>query len=248
MRVADYRTFAAALCDADAALPDGLRSPAGTDLADRFAVYRNNVHVSLVESLAARFPITRAQVGEEFFRAMARAHVQQCKPSHPLLTFYGEDFPDFIAGFAPAALLPWLPDLARLERAWSESWAAADAPALPITALRAHRPDELLQVRVCVHPAVRLVRSSWPVADLWEAHQGPDPDLSAIDWTSQHVLLCRPHADVLLRRVDGPACDFIAALIAGDTIETAAALAPGLDPGRLLRDLFEDGFILEIRS
>lgn len=248
MRADEYRVFAAALCDADAPVPEGLASPAGTELADRFAVYRNNVHVSLVESLAAGFPATRAHVGEDFFAAMARAHVQEAKPASALLTLHGEDFPGFIAGFAPAASLPWLPDLARLEHAWSQSWAAADAPALPITALRTLRPEDLLQACVRIHPAARLVRSSWPVADLWEAHQGPDADLSGIDWTGQNVLLCRPHADVLLRRVDEAAATFIAALIAGDTIETAAALSPALDAGSLLQTLFEDGFILEIRS
>lgn len=41
--------FARALCDADAPLPDGLCAPGHATLADRFAVYRNNVHVSLVE-------------------------------------------------------------------------------------------------------------------------------------------------------------------------------------------------------
>lgn len=248
MRSAEYPVFASALCDADAALPEGLASPAGTDLSDRFAVYRNNVHVSLVESLAAGFPITRAHVGEDFFRAMARAHVQRSKPRSAQLLHHGEDFPDFIRTFGPAASLPWLPDLASLERAWSQSWAAADAPALPITALRERRADELLQMRVCVHPAVRLLRSAWPVADLWEAHQGPDADLSTLEWSSQNVLLCRPHAEVLLRRVNDEAADFIAALLAGDSIESAAARAPALDAGSLLQSLFEDGFILEIRS
>lgn len=248
MRTADYQSFAAALCDADAPLPDGLLCPAGTDLSDRFAVYRTNVHVSLVDSLAASFAVTRAHVGEEFFHAMARTHVQQSKPSSALLSIHGEDLPDFIATFGPAASLPWLPDLARLERAWSQCWAAADAPALPITALRECRADELLQVCVYPHPAVRLVRSAWPVATLWEAHQVAGADLSGIEWTPQNVLLCRPHADVLLRRVDDAAADFIAALIAGDTIESAAALAPALDAGLLLQTLIEDGFILEIRS
>jgi len=248
MRAADYHSFAAALCEADTAIPQGVRAPAGTDLSDRFAVYRNNVHVSLVDSIAARFAITLAQVGDEFFRAMARAYVQQCKPATAELTSYGDDFPDFIATFGPAASLAWLPDLARLERAWSQSWAAADAPALPVTALRTRAADELLQVCVYVHPAARLVKSAWPVADLWDAHQSARPDLSTLEWRPQNVLLCRPQAEVLMLRVDDAAADFIEALIAGDTIEAAAALAPGLDAGALLQILFDAGFILEIRT
>jgi hypothetical protein len=248
MHAADYQSFAAALCDADAALPACIHAPAAASLADRFAVYRNNVHVSLVDSLAHSFPIAHAHVGEEFFRAMARAYVQDHKPQSPLLTFYGKDFPDFIAAFEPAHALPWLPDLARLEQAWSDCWAAADMPALPITTLRSLGADELAQSRLVAHPAARLVRSAWPVADLWQAHQCAQPDLTALEWRSQNVLLTRPHAQVLLRNMDDAAATFAAALLEGATVEAAATRSQALDVGTLLRQLFDDGSIVEIRS
>lgn len=246
MRADEYRVFAAAICDADAPVPEGLASPAGTELADRFAVYRNNVHVSLVESLAAGFPATRAHVGEDFFAAMARAHVQEAKPASALLTLHGEDFPGFIAGFAPAASLPWLPDLARLEHAWSQSWAAADAPALPITALRTLRPEDLLQACVRVHPAARLVRSSWPVADLWEARARMR--IFPASTGQGRTCCCAGHMPMCccgawMRRLPPSSRRSSRA-----THETAAALSPALDAGSLLQTLFEDGFILEIRS
>jgi hypothetical protein len=248
MHSADYQRFAAALCDADAALPAFIRAPAAASLADRFAVYRNNVHVSLVDSLAHSFPIAHAHVGDEFFRAMAREYVQDHKPQSPLLTFYGKDFPDFIAAFEPAHALPWLPDLARLEQAWSDCWAAADMPALPITTLRSLGAEELAQSRLIAHPAARLVRSAWPVADLWQAHQCAQPDLTTLEWRPQNVLLTRPHAQVLLHPMDDTAATFTAALLEGATIETAAASAQGFDAGALLRQLFDDGSIVEIRS
>ena len=57
-------------------LPDGLtalltaRDP--SEVEQRFAVYRNNVTVSLTEALAQRFPVIKRLVGEEFFAALAR--------------------------------------------------------------------------------------------------------------------------------------------------------------------------------
>jgi hypothetical protein len=247
MRAVDYESFALALCETGAALPEGLRVPGEAALVDRFAVYRNNVHISLVESLAESYPAVRAQVGEEFFRAMARVYVQQHKPSTPLLTYYGDRFPGFIAGFEPAATLPWLPDLARLERAWSECWAAADAPALPVSALRTLDADDLARCRFTAHPAARLVRSEWPVASLWEAHQQREPDLGTLEWQPQNVLLTRPQSAVLLRCVDEVTAQFIEALLREASIETAASPAPQLDAGALLRHLLEDGTFREIR-
>jgi hypothetical protein len=205
------------------------------------------VHVSLVDCIAESFPIVRAQLGEDFFRAMARAFVQEHKPATPLLTFYGEHFPDFIAAFEPAADLPWLPDLARLERAWSACWAAQDAAAMPLGALRNLQADELAMCRVRAHPAVRLVRSAWPVGDLWQAHQYAQPDLSGLQWHPQNVLLTRPQAEVRLRLLGDGAAHFTAALLEDQPIEAAAALAPHIEAGTLLAQLVDDGMILEIR-
>mgnify|MGYP001390820627 CR=1 FL=1 len=46
--------FAAALLDAERAVPSGLVAWNGSDPARRFAIYRNNVVVSLVDALERR--------------------------------------------------------------------------------------------------------------------------------------------------------------------------------------------------
>ncbi len=76
------------------------------------------------------FPAVERIVGEEFFQAMARAYVLAEPPRSPVLMDYGTTFADFIAGFAPAASLPYLPDVARIERAWREAYHAEDAEPL----------------------------------------------------------------------------------------------------------------------
>jgi len=95
--------FAEALRDPSKPLPMGLVSQNSHGLEQRFAVYRNNVAIGLIEALEARFPVVRRLVGEEFFTAMARVFVQAHPPRSPLLMIYGDSFPQFIAGFGPAA-------------------------------------------------------------------------------------------------------------------------------------------------
>ncbi|MFD1745925.1 DNA-binding domain-containing protein [Rhizobium helianthi] len=56
----------------DAALPPGIRSPEGTDLADRYNIYRNNVTVSLINAVASIYPAVERITGGDFFRALAR--------------------------------------------------------------------------------------------------------------------------------------------------------------------------------
>ena len=109
--------FAAALRDPAVAPPPDVVGPDGGPAPRRFAVYRNNVLGALGTAMAGAFPAVRRMVGEDFFRVMARTYVLEIPPTSPVLLDYGKTFPEFIAGFEPAASLPYLPDVARLERA-----------------------------------------------------------------------------------------------------------------------------------
>ncbi len=249
MQRAEFGAFAAALRDPEAPLPEWLAAPEGARIADRFAVYRNNMTASLVDVLADRFPVTHALVGQAFFRAMARAYVREHLPRDASLFRYGGSFAAFVAGFGPARELPYLPDVARVENAWHESWGAADAGPMGLRELAALPPEQLVHSRFGIHPAARLVRSPWPVGSLWSAHQQAEPDLSALAWQAESVLVTRPHARIHVQCLTPGAAALAAALLVGTTLEQAyeAAFAedPVLDPGHALRVLADAGLFTE---
>ena len=126
--------LAAALLAPERAAPAGLAPQA------RLAVYRNNVVVSLTDALAAAYPAVLSLVGERFFKAAAGVYVRAEPPRSPVLITYGQSFAQFLEGFAPAAKLPFLADVARLERLWLEAYHAADAAPQPIEGARARSP------------------------------------------------------------------------------------------------------------
>lgn len=229
--------FTRALTDPAQPVPVGLVSPRGTADSKRFAVYRNNVHVSLVGALAARFPVTRQLVGEEFFTGMARLYVGQAKPKGPVLLHYGDSFPDFVAQFPPASGLPYLPDLARLEAAWTDAYNAADADALAPADLGTIAGDALASLNLTLAPSTRLLRSSFPVGSLWSAHQTTPVTIPALSG-SECVLLTRPGADVRLTIIPPAAFAFLKAIGQGRTLGQAAEAAltdfPDFDPGAAL--------------
>jgi hypothetical protein len=229
--------FAAALTDPTQPVPPGLVSPRGTPDAKRFAVYRNNVHVSLVGALVARFPVTRQVVGEAFFAGMARLYVGEQKPKTPVLLHYGDSFPAFIATFPPAAAVPYLPDLARLEAAWSQSYNAAEARVLTPADLGRITPEKLSDLRLRPAPATRLVPSAWPIGSIWSAHQQASfrpPSATG----PEAVLLTRPAAEVRLTIVPQAAATLLEILSAGETLGAAIsaleAQFPPFDPGSTL--------------
>lgn len=122
--------FAQALLDPHQSVPPGIVTRNQSDPARRLAVYRNNVMVSLVDALAQTFPVTQTLVGEDFFRALCQVFVRQNPPRVRVLSSYGDELPGFIRQFTPAASLPYLADVARLEMLRLQALHAADAPAM----------------------------------------------------------------------------------------------------------------------
>jgi len=206
-------SFAAALFKAQPAVPPGLA--AGTP-AHRFEIYRRNVQAGLARALEQRFPVVHALVGAEFFKAMAREFVTRHLPTTPLLLEYGRAMPDFIRGFAPAAGVPYLADVAALEVARGEAWHAQSLPvAAPADLLRPCLTD----ARLLLQPALGLVRSPFPVLAIWEHHQRADAP--PIDWQPQSVAVHRQGGDVVQEALAPPEAAFVAALLAGETLGAA---------------------------
>lgn len=230
------KDFARALLDAKAAPPAGLLAWNGSDPAQRFNVYRNNVMVSLTQALASAFPVTRDLVGDDFFHAMARQYVSLEPPTSPVLVEYGDGFADFIAQFPPADSLPYLADVARLERMRVQAHHAQDAPVLAVEALQALMADAegLFNLRLSLHPACQVLRSRFAVFSLWTAHQHEDPSargaaLEMLDpGQAEDVIVLRPFHEVGVICLPPGTADFLLALARGQSLGEAATWAASI--------------------
>lgn len=227
----DQRIFAAALLDPALPLPDGLVGPDGEPSLKRFNVYRNNVVVGLVETLKAAYPVARRIVGDEFFAAMARVYVALEPPASPIMLDYGATFPAFVETFEPARSVPYLADVARLERAWTEAYHAAEAAAIAPAQLCEIDAQSLPQVGFTLHPSLRVVKSSFPVVQLWLMNlDGGEPTAIDIFGGGEHAVVVRPDAEVEVRRVTPAVAAFVQSFADGETVAQAASRAFGEDP------------------
>ena len=237
------RNFAAALLDPDMPVPLGLVGPDRESSEKRFNVYRNNVVAGLVEALKAAYPAVCRIVGDEFFAAMTRVYVVLEPPRSPVMLDYGETFPDFIGKFESAKSVPYLSDVARLERAWVEAYHAAEAPPADPALLATIDSRSLPQMGCTLHPSARVVRSSFPAVQIWLMNiDGGAPAAIDISGGGENALVVRPIAEVEVRRLPVGAATFIISLAAGASVAEATTLAfdenPNFDLAGALRDLF----------
>jgi len=191
-----------------------------------FAVYRNTVMKGCIDALQANYPAVARLVGEEWFRAAAAIYVRETLPTDPTLLRYGAAFADFLARFEPAAQLPYLPGVARLDRYWTEAHAAPTQDALDPAAIVGLAPEALADTVLHPHPAARW---AWfadaPIYSIWSRNRNDDAPDSNLDWQPEGALLVRPRDAVVWIALDAAGCAFLDACAAGRTLTAAADAA-----------------------
>jgi hypothetical protein len=243
----DQTTLRRAILDPDLPVPDGLLDGQGAPAGKRFAVYRNNVVVSLTEALATGFPVIAKLIGTQNFNAVMGEFLRRYPPRSPLMMHYGADLPAFLADFRPLAHLGYLPDTARLELALRRAYHAADATPITPESLQQMPPEALLAAHLTFAPAVQIIRSPWPIHAIWQFNikDGPKPPAVA-----QDVLITRPAYDSQMALLGPGAADFIAALQQGETLgaahEAATTSTPDFDLSELLGQLLAGQAIITI--
>lgn len=217
-----------------------------------FAVYRNTVMKGCIDALQANYPTIERLVGEEWFRAAAACHARKALPSQAALIVYGETFADFLATFQPARELPYLADVARVDRAWTEAHVAADAPTLAPTELAALPPAQMSARALRPHPATRWCWSDeWPIHTLWSRNRVDSTPATDIEWIGEGVLLTRPVGAVESAPLGYAGVAFLNACAAGASIEQAVAQAldadANLDMAALIRQLLGAGAFSDLQ-
>jgi len=243
--------FSPALLDPESGTPTVVAGPHQKAAVKRYNVYRNNVTVSLINALAAIFPATQRITGVEFFRAMARFHIRAAPPTSPLLFEYGRDFPTFIERYEYAQAMPWLPDVARLERAWLDAYHAADMDILTPEALASVPPERLADTILIAHPSTRIVRSKFSTVAIFAANR-VEGAVSPVDVSEpEDALITRPDLEVAVRRLPDGGAVFLTHLASGETLGEAAAAAfemsPMFDLSANIAGMIEAGVFTTIR-
>ncbi|MCZ8093653.1 MAG: DNA-binding domain-containing protein [Acidovorax sp.] len=247
MRLSDFQdAFAAALwhtpstsARVDGAMSNVVQHPA-------FAVYRNTVTKGCIDALQANYPTVCALVGEAWFRAAAHLYTQAHPPQDARLTHYGDGLATFLEHFGPAAELPYLADVARLDRCWTDSHLAANADALDANWLAAQEAPTLATMALRPHPAARWHHSpAHPAFALWQAHREGLTLPADIAWQGDGGLLTRPQGAVQWTALTAAGVAFLNACEKGELLEVAALAAlaaePGADLGALMAVLLHSG-------
>jgi hypothetical protein len=237
------RRFAAALVDP--AAPHPFAGQPG------FAVYRNNSARAAIEALRAAYPTVAMLLGDRRFEQLALDFFRRRPPASPVLADYGDGFADHLEDRLGLHELPYLPDVARIDRLNLEAHLAPDGAVLRAASLAGIDGAGWLRLRLKLHPAARFAWLSTPAMTIWLAHQQAEP-IEALEpaWRAEGALLTRPDDAVVPTPIDRAEHRLLFGLRLGETIgEAAAAVArtyPETDISRLFAKLIASGAFLDL--
>ena len=179
---------------------------------------------------------------------------------------FGTFLPALIAAEVPLADWPWLADLARLDWALHRAAQAADgwlAQADLPPGLSALAEPEAVHHQLLLQPGLAVLRSSWPVVALWQAHPCADTVDAALDAPASRVQAVEAalawgtgecaavgrrgwHADV--QRLSAAEAGFMLAVLDGQTLGDALeAAGEGFDFASWLQRALQSGWIIALR-
>jgi hypothetical protein len=246
------RQFADALLAADGSAPARAGSAGG---AERMAVHRRSVFANYRTALAATYPVVHRLVGTPFFEAAVDGFVHAHPSRSGDLNLYGAAFGEFLAGYAPAADLPYLADVARLEWTIDEVNRAADstpAPDIVLGALAIVPAERAPALGLRVAPSCRLIRSEFPILRIWKVNQ-PEysgDDRVALDEGADRLVVRRDARGIVLERISSGLFAWLEALSAGaplaPAIESACGADAAFDLGAALQRCIGDGTITNV--
>ncbi len=192
----------------------------GAGASERLSIHRETCRSTLLHALRLAFPAVRRLVGEEFFAGAAHRFIDDAEggiPESAWLNEYGQGFAPFLASFPPAAALPYLADVARLEWAVNGALHAPDAARLDAAELASRTAGDA-EVRFVPHPSVELLGLEYPADTIWRAVlEENDAALAAVDLASGPVwlLIERAETGIEVGRLTEHAWRFTERLCAG---------------------------------
>jgi hypothetical protein len=206
----------------------------------RARIYRNSVRDTLREAMAATFPVVLRLVGEPYFDALVARYLIACPSRSGNILELGRDLPSFVDGLPELESLPYLADVARLEWLIRDASRAADAPLSDLATILAVPPERYGEIEFSLHPSVRLLCSTFPVLQIWQANQPQvvEPPTIALDDGGELLLIARREIDVEIARLGRGEFTLLVEIGQGRgidaAIESAVANESGIDVGALL--------------
>jgi len=176
----------------DGALLDVVAPPREADRPTMMGVYVNAYRLRLAEFLDEDFPALRVLLGDDDFEALVEAYIDENPSRLRNARWYTTRLPEFMRESENWSANALAIGLALFERALTDAYDAADAPALSIETLAEFSPQDWPRLGFTFHPSLRLIEVAAGVLDAYAAATADEQDEERADEEDEGALEDRP--------------------------------------------------------
>ncbi len=163
----------------DAAILDIVAPPREADRPTMMGVYVNAYRLRLAEFLDEDYPALRAMLGDDDFEALVEAYIDENPSRLRNARWYSTRLPEFMQESENWSANALAIGLALFERALTDAYDAADAPALSIETLAEFSPQDWPRLGFTFHPSLRLIEVAAGVLGAYAAATADEQDEEA---------------------------------------------------------------------
>lgn len=222
--------------------------------AARLSIYANMYFFRLLEVLKDDFSAVAAAVGAADFHNLVTGYLTKYPPTEASVFWAGTHLAEYLRTGPIRHKVPYLADLAALERAIVEVFCARDTAVLDARAMRATVPERWPSVRMRGIAALQVIETQWRVALALRTFSA-GRKFKAPARGSSTILIWRRDAKVFFREIDAFEAGAIAKLrrgagfgaICASFVGKSAARDPVAAINAMLARWLRDGIVADAR-
>lgn len=217
----------------------------------RLQIYRNNIFITLTETLRLTYPNIEKIVGKDFFDGLAAEYIKKYPSLTPDLHAFGSHLAEFLTTFSPATSLPYLPEFAQLEWGCYQIFHEREVPTFNMSALQNIPEDSYASLKFFLNSACRLYAFHYPIYRIWQlCHEEADNNHPInLSEGGVHLLIIRPEFEIKFYLLSPGEFSFLKAIsenkLFGEVCEATLSAEPNIDVGMLLQKYLLSGAITD---
>jgi hypothetical protein len=173
------------LDDSSVGIVERIESTPRRSAEQRMVFYGNAYTLRLKEALTTDYERLHSYLGDELFETLMQQYIDSYPSHHPSLRYFGQHMVVFVEQQEPFKQLPEVAEIARIEKAFGDSFDAADCKSTSLDQLIQLDPEEWATLTLRFHGAVQLLPQHYNSFQIWQAlsNESTPPQKTAGDTT-----------------------------------------------------------------
>jgi len=157
------------LDDSAVGIIERIESTPRRSAGQRMVFYGNAYTLRLKEALTTDYDRLHSYLGDDLFETLMQQYIESYPSQHPSLRYFGQHVVELVEQHESFKQLPEVAEIARIEKAFGDSFDAADCQCASLDQLAQLNPEAWATLTLHFHDSVQLLPQHYNSFQIWQA-------------------------------------------------------------------------------